>query len=295
MVLNAHTFEADMPAAIAPERISARRRRFSPVLWIAAGWLGLLILCALVVQWLPLHSYTAIVGRPNMPPNWGREFLGTDDIGRSMLSRLAYGARISIFISFTATLAALVVGSLLGLMAAYFRASFNVIADLSSNSLLSVPQMLLVLTIVLALGSSIPVITAAVSIPFIPAFMRLMRANAQAQLPREYIRAARGMGASHWRVLFKELLPNTAPALVSYAAIVLPTVMILEGSLSFLGFGVQPPTPSWGQMISLGAQNIDLAAWPVIIPCIVLSLTVFSLNTMGDYIRSRLSVGEQQL
>lgn len=267
-----------------------RRPSSNWVLIVAASWIVLLLIVALVVQWLPLQSYKGVVGDPNLPPSLSREFLGTNDIGQSMLSRLAYGLRVSMVISFCSTALAAIAGGALGLLAAYFRRTAGVLADVVTNTVLAVPYLLLMLTIVLVYGTALVTLTLAIGVIFVPAFTRLMRANARLELSRDYIVAARALGASRFRILVREVLPNTVPGLITYAVVVLPAIVIAEGSLSFLGFGVQPPTPSWGEMISLGAQNITSAPWPALIPCIALSLTVLSLNLVGDRLRQRLDL-----
>ncbi len=266
--------------------------------YCSMGWVLLLVIVALTVQWLPLHDPTT-VARPdfatNLPPSWSPELLGTDAVGRSILSRLAYGARVSIGISFLSTVLAMVVGWLLGLVTAYFGRWVTVVVDILANVVLAVPALLLLLAIMLALRPTLPTLICALSLTFIPAFMRLTRANAQTQLSRDFVVAARSLGASTWRILFAEVLPNTILPLLSYATLVLPGIIVTEGSLSFLGFGVQPPTPSWGAMIAQGQATLSLYPWPALIPCMVLFLTVLSLNTLGDWVRVRFDAREAQL
>jgi peptide/nickel transport system permease protein len=264
-------------------------RRADVVLTVAVAWIAILLILAVTVQWLPLHSYLLPAGPPDQGPNMSSEFFGTDASGRSVLSRVLFGARISLLISFVATAISFAVGAMLGLCSAYFGRVVRNVDDVIANSILSIPHLLLLMAIVLALGRSVTVITIACSIIYIPAFMRLTYATASTQLVLDYVVAARGLGASSSRIIFRELLPNTAPSLISYAALVLPAVMITEGSLSFLGFGIQSPTPSWGNMIGLGAQTLSVNPWESIIPCIFLFVTVYALNTIGDHMRKRIA------
>jgi peptide/nickel transport system permease protein len=286
----------DRPAGPPDGRWSLARRHprkhTDIALALAASWIGILIVLAITAQWLPLHSYLLPAGQPNVGPNWSREFFGTDAAGRSVLSRVIFGARVSILISVLATAISFCVGAILGVCAAYFGPPISSIGDVIANSILSIPSLLLLLAVVLALQPSIPVITVACAVIFVPAFLRLTRATAATQMVSDYVQIARGLGASPARIIFRELLPNTAPSLISYAALVLPAVMILEGSLSFLGFGIQSPTPSWGNMIALGSQNLTVDPWQALIPCIFLFLTVFALNTIGDHLRLRFSAGQ---
>jgi peptide/nickel transport system permease protein len=281
------------PSGASPNLVleAAPRIRAPRILFrIAIVWLVLLLIVAATVQWLPLHSYVTPAGLPNQNPHWGAELLGTDSIGRSMLSRLAYGARLAVVISLLATGIGMALGGVLGLLAAYFPRSVGIVADIFTNSLLAIPSLLLLLAIVLALRPSFFTVTGSLGLIFIPAFMRLTRANALSQLGREYVTASRAMGAGHVRIIFREVMPNTMPSLLSYALIVLPGILITEGSLSFLGFGIQPPTPTWGNQIALGIQDLASSPWQVLIPCILLSVTVFALNTIGDRFRTRIEI-----
>ena len=277
-----------------PKRARRSWTRMLPV-YIAFGWLGILLFFALFAQWLPIHNAIDPVGLPNLAPNMSHEFLGTDSIGRSIISRLAYGTRVSLGIAVMSTLIAMIVGGLFGLLSAYFRGGINWVVDIIANTVLAVPQLLLLLALVLALRPSIPSLTAALSLVFVPAFTRLTRAQAQAQLSRDYVLAARFMGARWYRVLFREVLPNSVLALLTYAALVLPGVVVAAGSLSYLGFGVPAPTADWGSMIAQAQINLTTAPWPALIPCIVLVITVISLNTASDYIRVRFDVRASQL
>ncbi len=258
---------------------------------ISATWIVLLIVVSLTVQWLPVHDYATSVGLPNLSPSWGHELLGTDAAGRSMLSRLLYGARTSVMISVVATALGLAVGSLLGVCSAFFGSVISTIGDIIANSILAIPALVLLLGVVLALGSSLTTIMLACAVVFVPLYLRLARAEAARQLARDYIVAARGLGASSRRIIFRELVPNILPSLISFTALVVPSVMIIEGTLSFLGYGVQSPTPSWGNMIALGDQSITTAPWGTLLPCILFGVTIFSMITIGDYLRGRMSAG----
>lgn len=279
----------DRTAAIIGARSARRGWNGGIVLWCSLFWVALLAVIALTVQWFPLPSYGLAVGAVDQAPTWGKELLGTDIAGRSVLSRSLFGARTSLLISTSATATSASAGALLGLAAAYFGSWAETIGEVVSNSILSVPGLLLAIVVTLSLGSSIPVLIIVCAVIFLPQFFRLTLANGARELTREYISAVRGLGASSVYIILRELLPNTWQSLISYAALVAPAIMVLEGSLSFLGFGVQSPTPSWGDMIAGGIQNFNSDPWPVIIPCIFLGVTVFSLVTIGDYLRVRLA------
>lgn len=266
------------------------RSRPKPVLILCGLWLGLMVVFAIFASVLPIADPTVVVNGPNLSPSATREFLGTDAIGRSMISRLVFGAQVSLEISVLVTAVAMVVGGTIGLLATYFRGAVTFIADTIANTILSVPGLLLLLAIVVVLRPSLPVLVGSIALLHFPGFMRVTRATAISLIEREYVVAARSLGANQWRIIFRELLPNTAVAMVTYGTIALPGAMIAEGGLSYLGFGVQPPTPSWGQMIAQGQQQLTYAPWPAIIPCIVFSITIFSLYSIGDWLRARLDV-----
>lgn len=252
-------------------------------------WILALIVIALTVQWFPVHNYGTAVGPPNQAPNWSAEFFGTDAAGRSMLSRLLYGARTSLMISVVAAALGFAVGTFLGMCSAFFGKLVATVGEVIANTILAIPPLVLLLGVVLALGSSVTTIMLACALIFVPLYLRLTRAEASRQLASDYIVAARSLGASSRRIIFRELLPNTVPSLISFTVLVLPAVMVIEGGLSFLGYGVQSPTPSWGNMIALGDQYVTTAPWESLLPCIFLGVTIFCMITMGDYLRARLA------
>ena len=259
------------------------------VIAMAAAWLGVLVVVAVTAQWLPIPKPGIGIGTPNQAPHWGREFLGTDGAGRSMLSRIVFGTRISLLIACVATAGSAVIGGVVGLLSAYFGSVVRLVGEIIANTLLSIPGLLLGIFIVLVFGTSVPVIMVGCGLVFVAQFVRLTRANASRELALGYVRAARGLGASSRRIIFRELLPNVWPGLISYVSLVIPSVIILAGGLSFLGYGVQSPTPDLGNMIAAGAQELQTTPWPAIVPCVVLVITVFALITIGDYLRVRLA------
>jgi peptide/nickel transport system permease protein len=269
-----------------------RRARKRPKVVVIACfiWLGFVVLLAIFANVLPIANPTVIVGNINIDPNLSHEFLGTDGIGRSMISRLVFWARISFEISILVNLTAAVVGGGMGLLSTYFKGAVTFVADTITNTILSIPGLLLLLAIVVVFHPTMLVLVLAIAFLYLPGYMRVTRANALSQMQQEYVIAARGLGASPRRIILRELLPNTALALVTFAALTVPGAMLIEGSLSYLGFGVQLPTPSWGSMIAQGQQSLSFAPWQAIIPCIVFALTVFTLYTVGDWLRAKLDV-----
>ncbi len=269
-----------------------RRPRSRPKFIVIACfiWLGFVVLLAIFANVLPIANPTVVVGNINIGPNLSHEFLGTDAIGRSMISRLVFGARISFEISILVNLVAAAVGGGAGLLSAYFKGPVTFVVDTIANTILSIPGLLLLLAIVAVFHPTIVVLVLAIAFLYLPGYMRITRANALSQMQQEYIVAARGLGARPHRIILRELMPNTILTLVTFGALTVPGAMLTEGSLSYLGFGVQLPTPSWGQMIAQGQESLSFAPWQAIIPCIVFAVTVFSLYTVGDWLRAKLDV-----
>ena len=279
-----------MTAVTTPVRLPAsarRRRRIGPGAVFAIFWLGLIALLALVADLLPLHDYTSQATTPSLGPNWSAEFLGSDSIGRSMLTRIIVGGRTSFLIGLCATALSMIIGGSLGLVSAYFGGALRSLVDVLANSVLAIPSLLFLLAVSIALQPEIGLLIVLLSVTTVPAFMRLTYANALAEMNKDYVVATDLMGGSSWRIMFREVLPNVIMPVLSYAVLVVPAMMIVEGSLSFLGFGVKPPRPSWGAMISAGKIRLETNAWESMTPGIVLFLTVYALNRVGDLARER--------
>jgi peptide/nickel transport system permease protein len=266
------------------------------VLWLAAGWLALVTVLALVADWLPIERYTVPVSSPRQPAfrTWS-EPLGTDALGRSELSRVIHGARVSLLVGIVAVAVGMVVGSAIGLIAGYFRGRLDAMIGIVTDAFLAFPALVMLLAIAATLGSSVRNLIIALAVLTIPAFVRLSRANTMVFAGREFIQAAHAMGARHRRILARELLPNVALPVASYAFILIAVVIVAEGSLSFLGLGVPPPQPSWGEMIATGRNDLDRAPHVVFVPAGVMFLTVWSFNVLGDYARRRFDAKEAAL
>jgi peptide/nickel transport system permease protein len=285
---------ADAPPS--PRGAAAGRRRAGVMVWAAVAWLGLLATLAAGADVLPIAGYTASTDTINLRPGlrWP-EFLGTDSVGRSNLSRLVYGARVSLVVGLGGMLIGMLLGGLLGLLAAYFRSWVEWVVDTVSATVLAFPPLVLVLALVAVLAPGLWTLTLCLGLLGIPAFARLVKANALAQVSREYVLAAQAMGATAGRVLFREVLPNTLIPVFSLAAVSVAILIAVEGGLSFLGVGIPPPYPSWGGMIAAGRGQLRTDAHLVLVPCFVIFMTIFSFNTIGDYLRGRFDVRDSKL
>lgn len=276
-----------LSATIVSRRARAHR---SLTVMLAGAWVTFALLVAIAANWLPIRSPAVPIGIPNTPPHWGAEFFGLDAVGRSMISRLVFGARTSYEIAICTTAVALCVGCAIGLVAVYVRGVVSFLADLLCNVILSIPGVLLLLTIAVAVKPSYIEVIGAISLLFLPGFIRLARATALSQIEEPYVLSARGLGASPARIIIHELLPNTLVALVTYAGVVLPSVMLIEGALSYLGYGLPAPASSWGEMIALGQADINVSPWQAVIPALIFAVNVMSLYILTDWLRLRVDV-----
>ncbi|MVA54722.1 ABC transporter permease [Agrobacterium vitis] len=268
----------------------------SPFELIALGFLILLVLIAIFVDFIPgLVSPKFPYGDFSQPPEWSLNgLLGTDDIGRSILSRVLYGARASLMIVGVATCISVSAGLLLGMVAGFYRGIFERMVDLYANTMSALPSILVVLAFVTATGPSVLTIMLTLGILDIGTYARVAKAGVISQSNRDYVLAARAMGARDSRILLKEILPNLVPALTAVMPTLMAGLIITEGSLSFLGYGIPAPAPSWGGMI---ASSTDLLSrFPLLIlgPVMAIVLTVYALNTVGDYFAQRLNSRERE-
>jgi peptide/nickel transport system permease protein len=268
--------------------VGPRRRRPRFGLYVAIAWLVFVVFVAFGNSLLPLAPYGDLVDDPKQPPCLClHEPLGTDNIGRSVTSRLAVGARQSLSVALFSVGIAAVVGGLIGVTAGYAKGWTDRLISLLVTAGLAFPPLILLLAMTALLTPSLTSITGALAVLFIFQFARLSRANTFAVAHREYVLAARVSGARQARILLREIVPNVAIPMISYAFIVVATAIVAEGSLAFLGFGIPPPTPSWGGMIATGRPLLATEPQLVFIPCLALLFTVLSLNVVGDAARRR--------
>ena len=263
-----------------------RGRRLGPLFWAAIGWVVFVFAAAVFADMLPLPSPTDMDMLARRAPFSAEHWLGTDGLGRDELSRLVYGARVSLVVGLCAPVIGFVLGGGLGLLAGYFRGQFETLVVGSMDVLLAFPPLIFALAVTAFLGQSIINLTCILGVLSIPAFMRVARAATLTLARREFVIAAQALGATHARILIRELLPNVALPLLAYFLLVVAVIILVEGSLAFLGLGVPPPIPSWGSMIGEGRESLDVAPRLAFIPAIVMFLTVLSFNLVGDTLRA---------
>jgi peptide/nickel transport system permease protein len=264
-----------------------RRRRRVGVLFIAAVvWIAAVALGAIFADLLPIPSPTDIdmLGKRAAPS--AAHWLGNDSLGRDEFSRLIYGGRISLTVGLLAPVIGVTIGGALGMLAGYFRGRFETFVTGGVDVLLAFPPLVFALAVTSYLGQSVFNITLVIGILGIPAFTRVARAVTLSLSEREFVTAARALGATHARILLRELLPNVALPLVAFFLLGVAVTIVVEGALSFLGLGVPPPAPSWGSMIGEGRESLDIAPRLAFMPAIVMFLTVLSFNIIGDTLRA---------
>ena len=247
-----------------------------------------LIGSAVFAALLPLASPTSpdfsnIEQRPRL--GWP-EPLGTDDLGRSLLSRVVYGSRVTLGIALAAATIGALIGGTLGLVSGFRRGRFDGAATLGADVMLSFPPLILLLGAVTVLPKSAMTIALCLGLLMIPTTFRITRANTMSMGGREFVFAARCLGARTRRILTRELLPNIATPVLAYLFVVLALIVVAEGSLSYLGVGVQPPTPTWGRMIADAQPSFAESPHMVFVPSAVMFITLFALNQIGDRLRT---------
>ncbi|WP_439680501.1 ABC transporter permease [Embleya sp. MST-111070] len=261
-------------------------RLASPGAVLAAGWLAIVVLAAIVVPMLPgCDPLRADFAHPSAPPGPGHWF-GTDDTGRDVLVRTAAGARASFGVAALTVTVGLVVGGALGIASGWFGGWTDRVIGFATDLLMSVPALILVMIVVTLRGPSLPVIGGLIGLFTVPSFTRVTRAGALSLKERGFVQAARMIGTASGRILRREILPNIAPAALSFAFTATTAAIVAEGALSFLGFGLRPPAPSWGGIIAQGRITLGSAPWISLIPAGVLCLTVLALNHLGENVRS---------
>ncbi len=292
------TSEAEAQAGAGGPRHRGRWR-FGVLPTLALGWLVLLTFCTVFASWLPfVKSYSAGSVLDSEIGPGSAHWLGTDSNGRDVFSRSVYGARLSLAIAGSALVLGLAVGGSLGLVAGYFRRRLDGILSGVFDVMLAFPPLLLAIAIVTFAGQTTSVIglstriVAALAIVSIAPLARLVRANTLVFAQREFVLAAKGLGASDRRILLRDVLPNVVPPVMSFALTVLAILVVAEAALAFVGLSVGLSFPTWGFMINEGRNFLEDQWWISLGPALFLFLTVYSLNILGDALTARFNVRE---
>ena len=278
---------------IAPEQASLwsdawRRLRRNRLALVGAIYLVLLVAIALEALVKTPYSYRDVgVGFPYTHPS-SQFWFGTDALGRDVLSRVMVGAQISLVVGIGTQLVVLAIGVPVGLAAGYFKGWFDTVVSFVINIFYGIPDLLVALILVFLLGPSLRNIIVAIAITRWMDMARLTRGQTLSLRERDFIEAARASGARPLKILFGHILPNALGPIIVQATFGIPSAILFEAFLSFLGLGVPPPTPSWGSMAADGIVAIRIAPWMVLAPSIALSLTLMAFNFLGDGLRDAL-------
>jgi peptide/nickel transport system permease protein len=244
-----------------------------------------ILLAALLAPWISPFDPADQNIIDRLAPPGGDYLLGTDQFGRDILSRLLWGARISLTVSLGAIAVAMVVGGTIGMVSGYIGGRFDLITMQAMDVLLSFPSLILGLIVVALLGPDLVNLVVAIALTAIAPFARIARAPTLALKERAFVEAGRALGFSHLRILFGHILPNILSEVMVMASLWMATAVRVEASLSFIGLGVKPPTPTWGGMTRDGFENILDAPWLAVFPGLAILLLVLGLNMVGDGLR----------
>ncbi|BAB51891.1 ABC transporter permease [Mesorhizobium japonicum] len=271
----------------------ASRRGLSPRLWLAGGWLLLALLAAIFAPLVaPQDPLAQDLMLERLPPFWldGAEpgyWLGTDSLGRDLLSRLIFGGRIAFIVAFAAAIAACLVGSTLGLIAGYFGGWADRIISRIVDIWMAFPPVLFAILLVAVLGTGLSSVILAIAIIDWTRFCRVIRAEAMGQSRMDYVENARIAGYGRIGIMLREVLPNVVPSIVALLSLEMGIAVIVEAILSFVNLSISTDDPTWGGIIAEGRLSIHQAWWVLVFPLITLILTVLSFSQFGEALKAR--------
>ena len=286
-------------------QLTWRRLRADKVSTIA-----LVVIVIMVVLAIIAPVFAAITGHPvdqaypitgenasgnPVPPGTNGFLLGTDSTGRDLLVRILYGARISLFVGIVSTGIAAVLGVAIGLMAGYFGGFIDTILARFTDAVLAFPYVLLAIALAAVFGPSLTLIMVMVTFFSWAGIARIVRGQTLSIKEKEYIEAARSLGAGPFRIMFVDILPNLLAPVLVIATLYIPNAIVFESTLSFLGLGIQPPTPSWGNMLADASNFYQVAWWYLLFPALFLLITTLAFNLLGDGIRDAMDPRTERL
>lgn len=285
--------EAPMTTPVLAAAPPALRRRLPFIVIFSVAWIALMLAIAILADVISPYAYTALDLRNRLSPpafmdgTWLHP-LGTDELGRDVLSRLISSIRMSLLIAFGATIIGALVGTSLGFLAAHFRGFVEQIVLALVDFSASLPFLILALSVLAFFGNSLPLFIGLLGLHAWERYARIARGLAISAGAQGYAAAVRQLGASPWRVYGRHVLPNIASTLIVSMTLAFPEIILLESGLSFLGLGVQPPSTSLGSMVGYGREYLTRAPWILLSPAAIIVLTTFSVSAVGDWLRDRL-------
>ena len=250
--------------------------------------LVLLVVISLLTPWIAPYSYSAQNLDIGATAPSLQHWLGTDVFGRDMLTRIMYGGRISLMVGFVATGVALVIGILWGAVAGFYGGRIDALMMRIVDILYALPFMIFIVLLMVVFGRNILLLFLAIGAVEWLTMARIVRGQVMSLRHQEFVEAANSLGLSQWIIIRRHIIPNTLGPVIVYTTLTIPSVMLLEAFLSFLGLGIQPPESSWGLLISYGVETMEEYPWLLVFPGIALSLTLFALNFLGDGLRDAL-------
>lgn len=267
-----------------------RRLKKNKMALLGLGILVILILTAIFAD--QIANYDTVVIKQNLreklqPPS-AAHWLGTDEFGRDIFARIVHGARVSLIVGIVAVSISIVGGGILGAIAGYYGGKLDNVIMRLMDIFLAVPSILLAIAIVSALGPSLLNLMIAVSISSIPRYARIVRASVLSIRDQEFIEAAKAIGASNTRIIFRHIIPNSLAPVIVQGTLGVAGAILSTAGLSFIGLGIQPPAPEWGSMLSGGRQYLRYAWWVTTFPGVAIMITILSLNLLGDGLRDAL-------
>jgi peptide/nickel transport system permease protein len=266
-----------------------RRRRVSPVVLAAILWISLVLIVAVGADLIAPYPYTALdLANRLAPPLHPQHWLGTDELGRDILSRLIFSVRISLLVAFGATLISACFGTTMGFAAAYFRGGIEHAILMLADFQAAIPFLILSLSVLAFFGNALPLFIGLMGLYGWERYARISRGLAISASAQGYASAVRQIGAGPLRVYLRHILPNISSTLIVSMTLTFPEVILMESSLSFLGLGVQPPMTSLGNMVGYGREYMTRAPWIMFAPAMLIVVTTLSVSLMGDWLRDRL-------
>jgi len=267
---------------------SFRRLKSNKVALTGGAFIVFLIILSILTPWIAPYDYSFqdLSLGPSSPSVM--HLLGTDTLGRDLLTRMLYGSRISLLVGFIATFVALFIGVIWGTVAGFYGGKIDTVMMRIVDVLYGIPFIILIILLMVIFGRNLVLLFMAIGAVEWLTMARIVRSQVMSITQQEYVMASKAMGVSNLSIMYRHLIPNTIGPVIVYATLTIPQVMLLESFLSFLGLGVQPPMSSWGLLIRDGAVAMEEYWWLLVFPAIIFSITLFSLNFVGDGLRDAL-------